>query len=436
MDYAGANANSLYKYQWDYIHNPQKMIGLLQDDEEGAYEYFISDEQLFENMHAELAYWKWRKDGFPELTQRELSDRYDLKTDYAHKLFRGICLDYDKIETKLPDVFALYEQYYKEYLMDKTSFSNEEYILITTLIKEHYALGNKIVFESLMNAGQAINLYFNVLTMVAMPAKLPVGLNIGKSIAKIGNVGKAIATLSKTRAAVLMGRFSVCFAKAKPELWLKNFLIGAGMEAASSFTSGLVINKGEIKTSIENIDWIDVVSEGAINVVYGKAATIKELFRGGTYQVIKGTSIVTLKIIKASIDIDIEDGFKTSFANQDGEFYKALNESFMSFVIDMGKEVTTQDFLEKQKIWAASDINPTHFAPLTQSQKVLASRINTLVNNEMYGNMIDFSFDVVKTVFEDQLQKNMVLEVEVISNEPLIDDGIQPADKTKYVGPR
>jgi hypothetical protein len=35
MDYAGANANSLYKYQWDYIHNPQKMIGLLQDDEEG-----------------------------------------------------------------------------------------------------------------------------------------------------------------------------------------------------------------------------------------------------------------------------------------------------------------------------------------------------------------------------------------------------------------
>jgi hypothetical protein len=38
MDYAGANANSLYKYQWDYIHNPQKMIGLLQDDEEGAME--------------------------------------------------------------------------------------------------------------------------------------------------------------------------------------------------------------------------------------------------------------------------------------------------------------------------------------------------------------------------------------------------------------
>jgi hypothetical protein len=37
MDYAGANANSLYKYQWDYIHNPQKMIGLLQDDEEGEY---------------------------------------------------------------------------------------------------------------------------------------------------------------------------------------------------------------------------------------------------------------------------------------------------------------------------------------------------------------------------------------------------------------
>ncbi len=38
MDYSGAEAISLYKYQWDYIHNPQSMIGLLQEDEEGEEE--------------------------------------------------------------------------------------------------------------------------------------------------------------------------------------------------------------------------------------------------------------------------------------------------------------------------------------------------------------------------------------------------------------
>jgi hypothetical protein len=37
MDYAGANANSLYKYQWDLIHDPQNMLfAFMQDEEEGA----------------------------------------------------------------------------------------------------------------------------------------------------------------------------------------------------------------------------------------------------------------------------------------------------------------------------------------------------------------------------------------------------------------
>jgi hypothetical protein len=51
MDYAGANANSLYKYQWDYIHNPQKMIGLLQDDEEGAFTNYY---RLYDKLYPEL----------------------------------------------------------------------------------------------------------------------------------------------------------------------------------------------------------------------------------------------------------------------------------------------------------------------------------------------------------------------------------------------
>jgi hypothetical protein len=38
MDYSGAGATSLYKYQWDNIQDPQSMIGLLQGDEEGEYD--------------------------------------------------------------------------------------------------------------------------------------------------------------------------------------------------------------------------------------------------------------------------------------------------------------------------------------------------------------------------------------------------------------
>jgi hypothetical protein len=43
MDYSTKpNATDLFKYQWDYCHNPENMTGLFQDDEEGefeAYEY-------------------------------------------------------------------------------------------------------------------------------------------------------------------------------------------------------------------------------------------------------------------------------------------------------------------------------------------------------------------------------------------------------------
>ena len=36
MDYSGSEATKLYKHQWDNVHNPEKMIGWFQDDEESA----------------------------------------------------------------------------------------------------------------------------------------------------------------------------------------------------------------------------------------------------------------------------------------------------------------------------------------------------------------------------------------------------------------
>ena len=39
MDYTtNATATNLRKYQWDYIHNPENIVGVFEDDSEGAYE--------------------------------------------------------------------------------------------------------------------------------------------------------------------------------------------------------------------------------------------------------------------------------------------------------------------------------------------------------------------------------------------------------------
>ena len=46
MDYSGQEATALYKYQWDLIHNPQRVwFAWLEDEEEGKY----IDENCFKN---------------------------------------------------------------------------------------------------------------------------------------------------------------------------------------------------------------------------------------------------------------------------------------------------------------------------------------------------------------------------------------------------
>jgi hypothetical protein len=48
MDYSTKpNATDLFKYQWDYCHNPENMTGLFQDDEEGE---FVFGETAIENI--------------------------------------------------------------------------------------------------------------------------------------------------------------------------------------------------------------------------------------------------------------------------------------------------------------------------------------------------------------------------------------------------
>jgi hypothetical protein len=51
MDYAAGEV--LKKYQWDYIHDPESMVGWLQDDEEGAIKSLLSSKYVF--MHDQLS---------------------------------------------------------------------------------------------------------------------------------------------------------------------------------------------------------------------------------------------------------------------------------------------------------------------------------------------------------------------------------------------
>jgi|GEM_PF-6964502 len=47
MDYSGTQATKLYKYQWDYIHDPQTMLfAWAEEEEEGA----MGDEKIIENI--------------------------------------------------------------------------------------------------------------------------------------------------------------------------------------------------------------------------------------------------------------------------------------------------------------------------------------------------------------------------------------------------
>lgn len=44
MDYTSNTGNALHKYQWDYVHDPQRVIGLFEDDADGALNLTTSEE--------------------------------------------------------------------------------------------------------------------------------------------------------------------------------------------------------------------------------------------------------------------------------------------------------------------------------------------------------------------------------------------------------
>ncbi|HEY8938232.1 MAG TPA: hypothetical protein VIM65_23580, partial [Cyclobacteriaceae bacterium] len=128
MDYA--NGTALYKYQWDYIHDPQKVIGLFEDDEDAA-----SICTWYKGVISYL---------FPSETDEQLNER---ETLYAH-IHSNFEKYFDASQTDNTEIEG-----FKTWSARKSSFNKKNNLtLVERVVKKllenqpTFSLSNKGIF--------------------------------------------------------------------------------------------------------------------------------------------------------------------------------------------------------------------------------------------------------------------------------------------------
>nr|MDA3906526.1 hypothetical protein [Bacteroidales bacterium] len=427
MDYPSADSgttgnDSLVYAQWEAIHNPAIIGKKFQSDEDGAYQYYISD-NFIQNKKVEIAYWEWQKDGAPELTWEEIEEEYFTLTmnNYQKSLFHGIATDIANLKSRDAESAEMFQVLVEEGNIDEE--------ILTTLIKERHELAEYYrVVVPLLQTADILTKYCVVLSIVTGPSNLPA----------MGAVGGHIAKLTGAKALSLGRMAYVTFAKLQPGKWLalsgKLFLQGAAIDAAAQLTIVTVL-EGDFRVAVEELDIADIAVTGAINVVTGGSVSIRKFFRMGTkIAVVKGTTVITLELASATTDwqpFNGSDQFLTLF---DGS--KELQNVFCDFVLGLSNNVLPDEMLDILKKWAKADFDVRWYSTLTNNEKVLVRKIYDIVNSNSFKTALETNSLFVKTFLQNIVPSEFSIKtISVEEYDVLPDDYVMPKDNTKVIIP-
>ncbi|HKK63084.1 MAG TPA: hypothetical protein VJ951_10995 [Bacteroidales bacterium] len=394
-----------------------------QDEEEGAYKYWISDDYI-QNKKVELAYWKWQEDGAPELTMEEIEEKYFsiAMNDYQKKLFHGIATDVANLKSRDKESAEMFKVLVEEGNIDAET--------LTALIKERHALAEYYrTVVPLIATGDILMKYCAVLSVFSGPSSLP----------SMGKVGTYIAELTGAKAANLASKISVTYAELQPGRWLmqagKLFIQGAIVDASIQTTVNLVI-ADDFETAIGEIDFADVAITGAINVVTGGGASLRKLFGAGTrIAVIKGTTVLTLELTAASIDWKPFNGSEQYVSLFNGD--KDSQKFFCDFVLGVSGNVLPDEMLDVFKKWSKSDFDVRWYSTSTAAEKSKVRKIYDIVHSSTFKGVLETNSAFIKTFLQNVINQNEVAieTIEVKEFEYLPEEYIMPADNTNVVIP-
>ena len=424
MDYAeGATLNHK---QWTWMHEKhgKGLFGFLADEDEGAYKYSIYDDYI-QNKKVEIGYWKWQKNGAPNLTMEKIDEEYFSipMNEYQKELFHGIATDIANLKSRDKESAEMFKLLVEEGNIDEE--------ILTILIKERHELAEYCrTVVPLIATANILMKYCVVLSAFSSPNALP----------SMGKIGTYMAKLTGAKAANLASKISSTFAELHPGEWLKHagklFMQGTIIDASIQTVVNTVVEE-DLKAAIGEIDFADVAFTGAVNVVTGGSASLRKLFGTGTrIAVIKGTTVVTLELTSASIDWKPFNGSEQYVSIFSGD--KDAQKFFCDFVLSISGNVLPDEMLNIFKKWSKADFDVRWYSTLTTSEKNKVRKIYDIVHSSAFENALETNATFVKTFIQKVINQNEVVikTIDVKSFESIPEEYIMPADNTNVVTPR
>ncbi len=202
-------------------------------------------------------------------------------------------------------------------------------------------------------------------------------------------------------------------ARAIGQQLVTRFIIGAAISGGMNVTIQTFMH-GDLEKGIQHVDWISVASDGAINTMTGGVGFFRTLFsKSSTVNVIKGTSIVTIKLLSATTSLDFSDKgnlkIKSVFNND-----KSLFEVATSLILDFAGDYSAEQIKSLTKAWAKSDKLPSNFAPKTKEEKELINKLDKLVKSEGFEATVDNSNSFMSNFIDAVVASKFNFEVQKI----------------------
>lgn len=192
---------------------------------------------------------------------------------------------------------------------------------------------------------------------------------------------------------------------------LKLFGYGIVASASGEFSANFIY-AGDFRKAVGNMDVIDILADGGINVITCGAGSYKALFKfGSKLSVIKSSSIITLELISVSTDLTYDKNMETIFG--DKGFFEATSQ----LILKLGFAHSSEKVSEILTKWIETDKIPKNFAPKTKEEKEIINKIHDLFKSSTFQQVNENGHTFLEKYVDLILNSGVKMEVKKLGTE-------------------
>ncbi len=184
------------------------------------------------------------------------------------------------------------------------------------------------------------------------------------------------------------------------------------------------------------MDIADIAISGVTNVITGGGASVRKLFKSGTkIAVMRGSSVITLELVKSSIDWKAFNNSDKYVSLFDGN--KDLQQFFGDFVLGISGNVLPDEMLDIFKKWLKADFDVRWYATLTKEEKAKVWKIYKIIHSPSFKEAIETQTEFVKTFLQSIINssEDHIKTVRIDTFDTLPEQYVPVRDNTNVVTP-